>query len=208
MGEAFSPNQRRKVRLILAALVVPLAVVTAIFLVIMWPRGESLVGSIPINAPGVERTTGVITSIGQTDEMGQTPVTMETSGTDVPVHVPYEIVLNGLSVGDEIRATFNPYALETGTPYIFSDFVRSVPLWLLIGIYLLSVLVVARLKGLMAMVGLGVSLAVVGVFILPALMAGKVDMIAACITVTEERKQKVLFSEPYYTGGIAALVRL
>ena len=42
---------------------------------------------------------------------------------------------------------------------------------------------------------------------IPALMAGKVDMIAACITVTEERKQKVLFSEPYYVGGIAALVR-
>ncbi|MEW5734881.1 MAG: transporter substrate-binding domain-containing protein [Thermodesulfobacteriota bacterium] len=42
---------------------------------------------------------------------------------------------------------------------------------------------------------------------IPALMAGKVDMIAACITVTPERAQKVLFSEPYYTGGIAALVR-
>ena len=42
---------------------------------------------------------------------------------------------------------------------------------------------------------------------IPALMAGKVDMIAACITITEERAQKVLFSEPYYTGGIAALVR-
>ncbi|MBS1170169.1 MAG: ABC-type amino acid transport/signal transduction system periplasmic component/domain-like protein [Burkholderiaceae bacterium] len=42
---------------------------------------------------------------------------------------------------------------------------------------------------------------------IPALIAGKVDMIAACITVTEERAQKVLFSEPYYTGGISALVR-
>ncbi|MBI5843655.1 MAG: transporter substrate-binding domain-containing protein [Deltaproteobacteria bacterium] len=42
---------------------------------------------------------------------------------------------------------------------------------------------------------------------IPALISGKVDMIAACITVTEERAQKVLFSEPYYTGGIAALVR-
>lgn len=42
---------------------------------------------------------------------------------------------------------------------------------------------------------------------IPALMAGKVDMIAACITVTEERAKKVLFSEPYYKGGIAALVR-
>ncbi|MBS1186665.1 MAG: ABC-type amino acid transport/signal transduction system periplasmic component/domain-like protein [Burkholderiaceae bacterium] len=42
---------------------------------------------------------------------------------------------------------------------------------------------------------------------IPALIAGKVDMIAACITVTEERAQKVLFSESYYTGGISALVR-
>lgn len=42
---------------------------------------------------------------------------------------------------------------------------------------------------------------------IPALASGKVDMIAACITITQERAQKVLFSEPYYTGGIAALVR-
>lgn len=42
---------------------------------------------------------------------------------------------------------------------------------------------------------------------IPALISGKVDMIAACITITEERSKRVLFSEPYYTGGIAALVR-
>lgn len=38
--------------------------------------------------------------------------------------------------------------------------------------------------------------------LIPALISGKVDMIAACITITDERAQKVLFSEPYYTGGI------
>ena len=43
--------------------------------------------------------------------------------------------------------------------------------------------------------------------LIPALISGKVDMIAACITITPERAQKVLFSEPYYTGGIAAMVR-
>lgn len=42
---------------------------------------------------------------------------------------------------------------------------------------------------------------------IPALIANKVDMIAACITITEERKKSVLFSEPYYKGGISALVR-
>ncbi|HAS84101.1 MAG TPA: amino acid ABC transporter substrate-binding protein [Verrucomicrobia bacterium] len=42
---------------------------------------------------------------------------------------------------------------------------------------------------------------------IPALASGKVDMIGACITITEERAQRVLFSVPYYKGGIAALVR-
>ncbi len=158
--------------MILAALVVPLALATMILLVVMWPRGESPIGSIPIYSNGVELETGVITSIGEMDESGQTPVKMVTSGVEVPVYVPYDIVLNGLSVGDEIRASFHPHALGIGTPYVFSDFVRTVPLVILVGIYLLSVLIVARLKGLMAMVGLGVSLAVVGMFILPALILG------------------------------------
>jgi polar amino acid transport system substrate-binding protein len=41
---------------------------------------------------------------------------------------------------------------------------------------------------------------------IPALISGKVDMIASCITITKERSKQVLFSEPYYIGGIAALV--
>lgn len=42
---------------------------------------------------------------------------------------------------------------------------------------------------------------------IPALISNKVDMIGACITITEERSKKVLFSESYYTGGISAIVR-
>ncbi|MEN6349972.1 MAG: ABC transporter permease subunit [Syntrophomonas sp.] len=43
--------------------------------------------------------------------------------------------------------------------------------------------------------------------LIPALAAGKVDMIAAGISITEERAKKVLFSESYYDGGIAVAVR-
>ena len=42
---------------------------------------------------------------------------------------------------------------------------------------------------------------------IPALAAGKVDMIGACITITDDRSKKVLFSAPYYRGGIAAIVK-
>ena len=42
---------------------------------------------------------------------------------------------------------------------------------------------------------------------IPALISNKVDLIGACITITEERAKRVLFSDPYYVGGIAALVK-
>lgn len=42
---------------------------------------------------------------------------------------------------------------------------------------------------------------------IPALISGKVDMIGACITITDERAKSVLFSEPYYQGGIATVVK-
>ena len=42
---------------------------------------------------------------------------------------------------------------------------------------------------------------------IPALISSKVDLIGACITITDERAKSVLFSMPYYKGGIAALVK-
>jgi len=42
---------------------------------------------------------------------------------------------------------------------------------------------------------------------LPALISGKVEMIGAGLSITEERAKTVLFSEPYYISGIVALVR-
>lgn len=43
--------------------------------------------------------------------------------------------------------------------------------------------------------------------LIPGVQAGRFDMAGACITVTEERKQSVLFSDADYTGGIVAIVR-
>ncbi len=41
---------------------------------------------------------------------------------------------------------------------------------------------------------------------IPALIAGKVDMIGAGLSITEERAKQVLFTEPYYKSGIAVMV--
>jgi len=43
--------------------------------------------------------------------------------------------------------------------------------------------------------------------LIPALISGKVDMIGAGMSITEERAKKVLFSESYYDNGIAVFVK-
>ncbi|WIW70367.1 basic amino acid ABC transporter substrate-binding protein [Anaerosinus gibii] len=43
--------------------------------------------------------------------------------------------------------------------------------------------------------------------LIPALEAGNIDMIISGMTVTEERKQKVAFSKPYYQSGLTFVVR-
>ncbi len=43
--------------------------------------------------------------------------------------------------------------------------------------------------------------------LIEALKAEKVDMVAGCMTITEERKKSVDFTVPYYSGGQALLVK-
>ncbi|VEI12583.1 YibE/F family protein [Trueperella bialowiezensis] len=193
-----APKDRRRVQLILAAIVVPLAVATIAGLIALWPRGSTPVGSVQLLDSGVEMATGKITSIGQTDELGQTPVHMEVSGVEVPVHVPFDVVGNGLSEGDTIKAMFNPAALDTGTPYIFVDFVRGVPLIALLALYVIVVLAVARIKGLAALLGLGASLAVVGAFMLPALMVGEDPRLVVMVGASA-----MMFSSIYLAHGVS-----
>jgi polar amino acid transport system substrate-binding protein len=43
--------------------------------------------------------------------------------------------------------------------------------------------------------------------ILPAVQSGKYDIASSGLSVTEERKETMLFSEPYYEGGAVLLIR-
>ncbi|MDX6696992.1 MAG: hypothetical protein QOE65_389 [Solirubrobacteraceae bacterium] len=82
-----------------------------------------------------------------------------------------------VQVGDVIRVVRNevPAGTPAGAtpPYSFQDFERRAPmLWLALAFAAL-VIVFGRLRGLMSLVGLGISLAVVVVFILPAILDGR-----------------------------------
>lgn len=43
--------------------------------------------------------------------------------------------------------------------------------------------------------------------LIPALNSGQIDTIISAMSITDERKQTVLFSDPYYRSGVAIVVR-
>ena len=84
--------------------------------------------------------------------------------------MPPEVSDAGLAKGDQLVLLRTPG--QDGQPATLSYFEieRSTSLWLVGGLFVVVVLAVARLRGLMALVGLGVAGAVVGVFVIPALL--------------------------------------
>jgi uncharacterized membrane protein len=197
-----NPTEARRVRAILAALVLPLLVATVVGLVALWPRGETPIGSVPLAGTGMTIEAGeVVEVLGADGDGGQVRVELSTgsgAGQVVPVQVPPEIMANGMGVGDELRLMFSPDAMGTGSPYVFWDFERSSPVWILVAIYAAVVLAVARWRGLAAMAGLGTSLAVILLFVLPALMLGHPPLLVALVG-----SGAMLFLSLYLAHGVS-----
>jgi len=77
-----------------------------------------------------------------------------------------------LQAGDDIRLVRQTDP-SGATQYSFYDFARGLPLTLVVAAFAIVVVVVARWRGLRALIGLGLAFAVLVVFMLPALLDGK-----------------------------------
>lgn len=177
------PDQARRARLVLTALVVPLLLATLAGLLWLWPTGETPVGSQQLVADGMSIETAEVVELTGTPgaEVRAELLTGEGEGQVIPVQVPPEILENGTDEGDRIRLLFSTAGLGSGVPYVFWDFERTVPVGWLAALYAVVVLLVARWRGLAAMAGLGASLAVVVLFVLPALMTGAPPLAVALV---------------------------
>ncbi|MDP9800229.1 putative membrane protein [Arcanobacterium wilhelmae] len=197
---ALSGADRRRVRVILAAIVIPLAVAVLAGLIALWPTGDSKIGSVPLTSKATSQKIAEVTSIAhKPDDLGQVEVKARIDGAEVPVQVPFDIALNGIHQGSHIKVLFQPSGLDGGgTPYIYLDTVRTVPLLALVAVYLAIVLLVAGRKGLAAVVGLAVSLAVVALFMLPALIAGSSPLLIVLVGAGA-----MMFASIYLAHGIS-----
>ncbi|MFD4631650.1 YibE/F family protein [Streptomyces sp. NPDC058284] len=85
-----------------------------------------------------------------------------------------------LKQGQQVVVAYEPKAPE-GLQYSVTDVNRKIPMALLAGIFALAVVVVGRLRGLMALVALAISFLVLTFFILPAILQGSNPLVVAVI---------------------------
>ena len=88
------------------------------------------------------------------------------------------------AVGDRVRLSRNE-AIEGappgGDPYSFSDYDRRGPMiWLLLA-FAVVVILAGRLRGILSLIGLGASLAVIAAFIVPAILDGSSPLAVALV---------------------------
>jgi uncharacterized membrane protein len=88
-----------------------------------------------------------------------------------------------LERGDRVVLSYAADVPE-GLAYQFADFQRSEAMWLLAGLFVLAVVALGRWKGLRALLGVGVSLVVIVVFLLPALLLGDPPILVALVAAS------------------------
>jgi uncharacterized membrane protein len=85
-----------------------------------------------------------------------------------------------LSRGDGIVVSFSPDA-PPELAFQLADLQRTRPLLVLAALFGLAVVALGRWRGLLALVGVGVSLVVIGAFLLPALLDGRDPLLTALV---------------------------
>ena len=201
MTSQHEPKASPKVRLIMLACLIPLIVVTIVGLFVLWPSGpdKDLPGGGPTTntAEGITDTKVTVTAVdasdcdpGETDPMVRadcTTYTVEANGQEGSLYVTPDALKAGVDVGDRIKVldfTQSPDRAEMGTDYVFIDFDRNVPMLTLAIVYAIVVLLVAGLRGLRALIGLGFAGAVLFVFMLPAMLDGKPPVLVAMVSAS------------------------
>lgn len=220
---------RRKANRILAAILVPLTLLTLAGMAMLWPSGtkEGITLASPYSAaPGVTFDTGKIQSVVEENcmqgasaaapsEAGQPPpqgsecmfafTQPDQGGSPVKVVINPEVAKShGVQPGDQIRylnlSNAQGAAASQGSPsYIFVDFVRTLPIVMLAFLYALVVIAVARWRGLRALLGLVGAYFVLAAFMLPALVEGKPPILLALVGSTV-----IMIGVLYFAHGFSA----
>jgi len=174
-------------RTVLLSVLAAALALTVVGLLTLWPDGDEvddLRGSVSFAAEGVTFPEATVEKVAPACESLTEPAegcgTLEVTvaegvdeGSVVEVDVPPQVSAAGLQQGDGVELVRTPGAEGEPATLAYFNIERSRSLWLLGGLFALVVVLVARWRGLMSLVGLAFAGGVVGLFVLPALLVGE-----------------------------------
>jgi len=188
----------RRARRIIAGFLVPALLVTLWGVWALWPGGEGR-PVLESTAPGAAVVDVLVTATDVETEIGTQVEARGGDGETVLVYIPAEYV-DHVREGDRLRVvSLGPDLGGGGPTHVFMDFVRTPPMLALALVMALLVVLVARLRGLAALVGLGLSLAGLAVFTLPALLVGRPALATALVSASA-----IMFVVLYLAHGFSA----
>jgi uncharacterized membrane protein len=131
---------------------------------------DSVAGTETSTQPGAARgTAGSSATCAHLQVLVQSG---QSQGRTVKVDATPVIYASGIHPGDGIQLLRLPATNGGSVTYSFFDFDRKLPLAALALIFAIVVITVARLRGVLALVGIGVAMFVLLEFMLPALLEG------------------------------------
>jgi uncharacterized membrane protein len=187
-GEVSTADPRRAVAIAAGVL----GAVTLVALIVLWPSGDSGTANLRglgfvrdvVEARVVAARAGPCQGTTPEEEVICTQVTYEVlEGRDAGRMVSQELVgatTEGLEPGDQVLLAFDPRAQER-FQYRFVDRERrGVLLWLTV-LFAAAVILLGRLRGIAALAGLGASLAVLVLFVIPAILEGQSPVLVSVV---------------------------
>ncbi|MEV6737306.1 YibE/F family protein [Streptomyces sp. NPDC051104] len=200
----------RHLRRVIAAILIPFTAAVVVGLVVLWPGGvpshkrtgvgfdrqtqQATVTRVvevdckSVNASGDTPTGDTSTAEGSSAQQ-QSAGTCKKATVRVDTGMDQgrtftEIVQpdqsRQLHQGEKVVVAYEPSA-PRDLQYSVADVNRKVPMALLAGIFAIAVVVVGRMRGVMALIALAVSFLVLSLFILPAILQGSNPLLVAVV---------------------------
>ena len=183
---------------------IPLAVWTIAGLIALWPsdvRSHINSEGSTFGVPGVSYPAGRVTNVARISCEGvpgstsgvNTQVCANLSvqvldgddqGQTVVVPVTAAVYASGISIGQRVSLVRIPPIDGQPAQYQFTDFSRGTPLLVFTLIFVAAVILVARWRGLAALLGLGVAGLILVTFLFPALVSGANPILVGLIAAS------------------------
>ncbi|TWD82978.1 putative membrane protein [Kribbella amoyensis] len=175
----------RRVRVVVAALLIPLIAAAVIAMVVLWPSGD-LKADLPPQA-GASGEVVKLEPCAESPDACDLATVKITSGPDgdqgveAPVEVPKgKQAALPIEVGDKLLLGF-----QDGAPieerYSYTDHDRGRPLLILAVVFAVAVVVLSRWRGLAALVALGITAVTLTQFVLPAILRGENPLLVSVV---------------------------